>query len=75
MKSKFARNTKHGQMEGSNNFSCGGQFLEKWFKYAILPTLKKFFKTFGGGGGHGPPKHQSSSAPAFMSCVVDVVKD
>ena len=48
MKSKFARNTKRGQMEGSNNFSCGGQFLEKWFKYAILPTLKKVFKTFGG---------------------------
>ena len=66
-------NIKRGQMGRPNNFSCGGQFLEKWFKYAILPTLKNFFKTFG--GGHGPPNHQSSSAPAFMSCVVDVVKD
>ena len=73
MKSKFARNTKRGQMEGSNNFSCGGQFLEKWFKYAILPTLKKVFKTFG--GAMAPPNHQSSSSPTFMSCLVNVVKD
>jgi len=42
MKRKFGRNTKHGQMGGPNNFFVWGQFLEKWFKYAILPTLKKF---------------------------------
>ena len=47
MKSKFARNTKHGQMEGSNNFSCGGQFLEKLLKYTILPNLKFFLKLMG----------------------------
>ena len=35
-------NIKRGQMGGPNNFSCGGQFLEKLFKYAILPTLKFF---------------------------------
>ena len=61
MKSKFARNTKRGQMEGPNNFSCGGQFLEKWFKYTILPTLKFFLKTWGGGWGN----HQRSSAPNY----------
>ena len=44
MKSKFARNTKRGLMGGggANNFSCGSQFLEKWFKYEILPTLNLF---------------------------------
>ena len=54
------RNTKRGQMGGPNNFSCGGQFLEKLFKYAILPTLKKFLKLLGG------PCHQRSSAPGYM---------
>ena len=48
MKSKFGRNTKCGQMGGPNNFSCGGQFLEKWFKYAILLALNFFFYNFGG---------------------------
>ena len=41
-------NIKRGQMGGPNNFSCGGQFLEKWFKYAILPTLNYYFLSFGG---------------------------
>ena len=61
MKSKFARNTKRGQMEGPNNFSCGGQFLEKWFKYAILPTLKNNFKTFV--GAMAPPITNVASPP------------
>ena len=37
----------------------GDQFLEKWFKYAILPTLIFFFNFW---GGHGPLSHQRSSA-------------
>ena len=56
MKSKFARNTKRGQMEGPYNFSREGQFLEKWFMYAILLTLKIFLKLLA-------PNHQRSSAP------------
>ena len=39
----------------------GGQFLEKLFKYAILPTLKKILKLL------GPPSHQRISAPVKIS--------
>ena len=43
MKSKFRKNTNVDQW-GPNNFSCRGQFFEKWFKYTILPTLNNFLK-------------------------------
>ena len=48
-------------MGGPNNFSCGGQFLEKLFKYAILPTLKNILKLLGGA------IHQCNSAPVKIS--------
>ena len=43
MKSKFRKNTNMDQW-GPNNFSCRGQFFEKWFKYTILPTVNNFLK-------------------------------
>ena len=46
---------------GANNFSCGGQFLEKLLEYRILPTLNFFFLTF---------DHQHSSALGLGSAVV-----